>query len=295
MRTALMLLILAACALGCRGNRPRAAESATPAAALAPLPASASVLAAAEPPKPLAPAAAPARATTETAASSAKAPAKPAQANTLTGRLLERIVAMPYCYLRLQTAQGEVWAAIPDAKLEVGSEVVVEDPVLMDNFESKTLKRTFPGIYFGTLAGTGAGAAPAADPHASPHGNPHQSTHGKPAATRAAVGKVGRATGPDSRTVAEIWSQKEQLAGRAVTVRGQVVKYNAGVMGKNWIHLQDGSGNAGKGTHDLAVTTTDQTAPGTVVTARGVVRTRKDFGSGYAYEVLLEDAALEKR
>ena len=84
----------------------------------------------------------------------------PATAEALTGTVLERIDASPYCYLRLKTAKGEVWAAVPEAKLEKGAEVTIGNPMLMANFESKTLKRTFAEIYFGNLGP--AGGAPAA-------------------------------------------------------------------------------------------------------------------------------------
>ncbi|MFZ1377050.1 MAG: hypothetical protein WAS25_10700, partial [Geothrix sp.] len=73
----------------------------------------------------------------------------------LTGKVLERIDAAPYCYLRLQTARGEVWAAVPEAKIEKGTEVTIVNPMLMNNFESKTLNRTFAEVFFGNLAPAG--------------------------------------------------------------------------------------------------------------------------------------------
>ena len=71
-----------------------------------------------------------------------------------------------------------------------------------------------------------------------------------------------------------------------------VVKYNAGVMGKNWIHLQDGSGDAKQGTNDITVTSPDAAAKGETVTIKGIVRTKKDFGAGYSYVVIVEDAKV---
>jgi hypothetical protein len=77
-------------------------------------------------------------------------------------------------------------------------------------------------------------------------------------------------------------------------LRGKVVKVNSAVMGKNWLHLRDGSGSAKDGTNDIIVTTMEQTTVGSIVVARGVVRTDLDLGSGYAYKVLIEDATLQK-
>jgi hypothetical protein len=64
-------------------------------------------------------------------------------------------------------------------------------------------------------------------------------------------------------------------------------------MGKNWIHLQDGSGDPRKKTHNLVVTSQAVPVIGEVVTARGTLYKNKDFGGGYKYEVIVEQAELE--
>ena len=250
MRSALPVLLIAAAAIGCNSNKSQAPVVAAPIQGQAAAPTAA-----------------------------------PSAGLSVTGKLLERIAASPYAYLRIQTAQGEVWAAVPETKVEKGAEVTVTGAMIMRDFESKTLKRTFAQIYFGTLAGTGPAAAPAGDPHASA---------GQPAAA-VEVGKVEKASGADARTVAEVWAQKGSLKGKTVTVRGKVVKYNAGIMGKNWLHLQDGSGDAKAGTNDITVTSGDGAAKGDTVTITGVLRLDKDFGSGYSYAALIEDAKVEKK
>ena len=78
-----------------------------------------------------------------------------------------------------------------------------------------------------------------------------------------------------------------------MTIRAKVVKYNAGIMGKNWLHLRDGSGKADKD-NDLTVTSNDVAKVGDVVVIKGAVRTDKDFGAGYAYPVIVEDAKIAK-
>jgi len=150
----------------------------------------------------------------------------------------------------------------------------------MNNFESKSLKKTFSTIYFGSLGGSGKDVA-----------NAHSGV------AKVDVGpiNVSKASGADARTVAEIVTKATVLKDKTVRVRGQVVKYNPGVMGKNWIHLRDGSGAAADNSNDLLVTTTTTTTAkvGDVVTVTGVVHTDKDFGSGYSYKVLIEDAKLQ--
>jgi tRNA U54 and U55 pseudouridine synthase Pus10 len=108
------------------------------------------------------------------------------------------------------------------------------------------------------------------------------------------VGKVAKASEADAKTVAEVSTGKAALKDRSVTVRGQVVKVNSGILGKNWLHLQDGTGKAADGSDDLIVTTTDAAAVGDVVTISGTVRTDVNVGSGYAYAVLVENAKVRR-
>jgi hypothetical protein len=216
--------------------------------------------------------------------------AAPAPGQGLSGKVLERLDAAPYCYLRIQTARGEVWAEVPQAKIEKGAEVTVVNPMVMNNFESKTLNRTFPEVFFGTLA-----SAPGAASAGAPAPGAAATAPGTPVATPVAVGKIDKATGPDAHTVGEIWAQKGALKEKTVTLRGKVVKYNPGIMGRNWIHLQDGSGDPGKNTHDITVTSLDPVAKGDVVTIKGTLRLDKDFGAGYTYALLVEEAKVVKR
>jgi hypothetical protein len=179
----------------------------------------------------------------------------------------------------------------------------------MKDFESKTLNRKFDVVYFGTLAGEGAPAAAAApagmgmggpamgggEGGAKPDPQQMAAQHAAAAAgpNDVAVGKVQKASGADAHTVAEVWAQRAALKEKPVSVRGKVVKYNAGIMGKNWLHLRDGSGASGKD-NDITITTQDQTAVGEVILVKGTVRVDKDFGAGYAYPVIIEDAKLSK-
>jgi hypothetical protein len=235
--------------------------------------------------------------------------APPPSGNVVKGVVLETKDAAGYTYLRLKTADGEIWAAVNKAAVAKGAEVTIVDAALMTNFNSPTLGRTFDKIVFGTLGGsggaaTGAAAGPAAgaNPHAgagapmaaAPSAGGAASMHGSaPPAAAVADVKVAKATGPDARTVAEI-AGTPALKNKTVVVRGKVVKYTPDVMGKNWIHLRDGSGSATSGTNDILVASKDAAKVGDVVLAKGVVRTDVDLGSGYSYKVLLDEATLAK-
>ncbi len=204
----------------------------------------------------------------------------PAPMSNITGKLLERIDASPYSYLKIQSAKGEVWAAVPETKLEKGAEVTIFNPMQMDHFESKTLKRKFDVVFFGTTE------APATPNPAVQHAMAAKGPADAPDV------KVDKAMGPDARTVAEIHAQKMALKEKPITIHGKVVKFTAQVMGKNWIHLRDGSGDSAKGDNDITVTTQSAAKVGDTVLVKGIVRINKDFGAGYTYDVIVEDAKI---
>lgn len=213
----------------------------------------------------------------------------------VTGTVAETIDAGPYTYLRLKTASGEVWAAVNEVKLKAGTEVTVGNAIWMANFESKTLNRKFDRILFGSLMGEGAAAAalPPGHPSTSAMAQAPASGAAAPAADQGDV-KVEKAPGKDSKTVAEIYANKAALKGVEVVVRGRVVKFNPEIMGRNWLHLRDGSGSAEKQDNDITITTSDVVAKGDIVTLRGKVALDQDFTAGYAYPVMIEGAKVVK-
>jgi len=105
--------------------------------------------------------------------------------------------------------------------------------------------------------------------------------------------KVEKAKGADAYTVSETYENAGKLDKKNVVVRGKVVKVSKGIMGKNWVHLRDGSGDPDKGTNDLVVTTQDDPKIGDVVTAKGTLSKDKDLGSGYKYKVIVEKATVK--
>jgi hypothetical protein len=237
--------------------------------------------------------------------SQVQAPAAPV--SMVRGKVIEKVEAPPYSYLKLATANGEAWAAVPQTNTAGGSEVAVVNAFPMKDFESKTLNKKFDVVYFGTLAGPGdAAPAPApatgapampppgggAEPSPAVMAAQHQAAAQGPSDVK--IARIARAAGSDGRTVEELFAQRAKLKDKGATVKGQVVKFSPGIMGRNWIHLRDGTGSAEKSTNDLTVTTADDAKVGDVVTAKGTVRVDKDFGAGYAYPVIVEDAKISK-
>jgi hypothetical protein len=209
----------------------------------------------------------------------------PHETSAVTGEVLEAKSAESYTYLRLKTQDGETWAAVGKAPVKKGATVTLENVTVMNNFESKSLNKTFPTILFGTLRG----ATPiATDVHVMGTAYPQRASM-----TNTGDIHVPMASGPNARTVAEIVARSTELKDQTVLVRGKVVKYNPDILGKNWVHLRDGTGSAVDNSNDILVTTTSEAKVGEIVTAKGVVRTDKDFGSGYSYRVLIEEATLQ--
>ena len=201
-------------------------------------------------------------------------------AEAVQGKVLEVKNTESYTYLLLKIDSKETWVAVQLSNVKVGSTVTVENPMEMKNFESKALKKTFPSILFGNLAGGDGGALDKA--------------HGAATADVASMNvKVTKATGPSGQTVADLVNNATTLNGKSIEVHAKVVKVNLGIMGKNWVHLRDGTGKADDGSNDILVTTSAETTVGSTVTAVGTVRTNKDFGSGYAYKVMLEDVKFK--
>jgi len=200
---------------------------------------------------------------------------------TAEGTVLETAEAANYTYVRVKTASGEIWAATSTFKVAVGDQVVVPLENPMEKFHSQTLKRDFPLIYFASHIAH-AGEQASETPMRAPLG--------------AGVAQVTEPIQPAAGglTVANIVANRKALAGKVVTVRGKVVKFNGGILGLNWIHIQDGSGLVKDGTNDLTVTSTAGTnaGVGVVVTVTGTVVLDKDFGAGYKYAVLIQGATI---
>jgi len=208
--------------------------------------------------------------------------------SSFTGIVLETTNASRYTYVQINTGKDKIWAAGPVFEVKVGDRVVVAGGMPTKNFKSKVLNRTFEELYLaGSITQAGAGSSPQADGAGKlPPGHPAVS--GKSEAMSATIPPIQKPDG--GKTVAEIWSGKAALAGKVVVVRAKVVKASSKILGMNWLHLRDGSG--AEGNNDLVVTTKDEVQSGDVVTMSGTINTNKDFGAGYSYEVIMQEATV---
>ena len=203
-----------------------------------------------------------------------------------SAEVLETMDSGGYTYVRLQTGDGEIWAAGPVTPVAVGDQIVLGDGMVMNDFHSPSLDRTFDSILF-LSAFSKPGEAGINGSAAAAHGEAGM-MNPMTAKTVPVVeaGSVPKAEG--GHTVADLYAARADLAGKEVAVTGRVVKYNGGIMGKNWLHIQDGSGEAG--TDDLTITTSAVVKVGDLVLVQGKVTLDKDFGAGYSYDLIIEDA-----
>jgi hypothetical protein len=206
----------------------------------------------------------------------------------IQGKVLHTMDSGGYTYVRIQADGKEIWAAGPKIAVQIGDEITAIDAMEMKNFHSKTLDRTFESLWFaGKLVKAGEATSMAGDGVGAAHAG--ASSHGATAVRlMVEAGSVPKAK--DGYCVAELFAKRKDLSMRQVSVRGKVVKFNPGIMGKNWLHVQDGTG--APGANDLTVTCDTAAKVGDIVLIRGSLVLDKDFGAGYKYDVMIEDAQI---
>ena len=236
-------------------------------------------------------------------------------AELISGTILAPVGAAGCTYVNVAAADGPIWVAIPATTVQKGEKISLIPGMEMKDFHSNSLDRTFPTIFFspGPVAGTAPSQsqpapapAPDSDPFAAALAAERQSATSQPQPIQPAQGSGGslgaivpfqemdmeRATGENGFTVAELFDKAQELDGKSVRVRGQVVKFNANIMGKNWLHIQDGTGDPMNNTHDLVVTTTDDLGGPKVITIEGILALDRDFGAGYKYSIIVENGVI---
>lgn len=182
-----------------------------------------------------------------------------------------------YTYIKASENGNEYWIAVTKMAPQKGETYYFSKSMEMRDFKSETLNRTFKSILFVEDISQGPPSA------GGSVNNPHVITQNKK--------DIKIEPLKDGKTVAQIFEQKNDLAGQNVKIKGQVVKYNPNIMGRNWIHIQDGTGH--NNNYDLMVTSADSVKTGEIVVVEGTVEINQDFGAGYSYPVLLSNAKIK--
>lgn len=235
----------------------------------------------------------------------------PSNIPTVTGTIIETMNASGYTYMLVESGTEKTWVAIPATTVAKGAVINYYQGMVMKNFTSKTLDRTFDAVVFSSgLAGE--------EPELTQQPVTEKANDSFSAAVKAeknssiaapiseiSAGSAGaiapleeiaieKATAANGYTVEEIFTRAKDLAGKKVQIHGKVVKFSPMIMGKNWIHLQDGTGNPMQNSHDLVITSGETVEVGNIVTVEGLLAAEKDFGAGYKYTAIVEDASIIK-
>jgi len=205
------------------------------------------------------------------------------------GKVLETMNGGGYTYAKVDDGGNVYWIAGPQTNLTVGSSVSFIEQMVMTDFTSKSLNRTFDQIVFVTAIVPAGGVQSSATTQAMPAVDPHANcNHDKELTLQPITSEVKIAKNASGYTIEEIYAKKATLKDKNVKVNAKVVKVSKNIMGKDWIHLQDGSGAAG--TDDIIATAANSTVQvGDSVTATGTIKTDVDLGYGYNFPVLIEE------
>jgi hypothetical protein len=233
-----------------------------------------------------------------------EAPAAKPKSVPLSGKVLETMEGGGYTYILLGNGGEKTWVAAPQMKATVGQQLTLVPGFEFKNFNSKGLNRKFDKIIFSAgvlnqpiklpesainMAHKGvAGAEQAAAQKETAKKADAKASEAAPVK----VGHVAKAKGANAYTIAQLYSNRAKLEKKPIVVRGRVVKVSTHIMKKNWIHIQDGTGSEKNKTNNLVVTTKNLPKEGAVVTVKGKIYNRLDFGYGYKYELIVQDAKV---
>jgi len=202
-------------------------------------------------------------------------------------KVQEILQVKSYTYLFVEEGTSKKWLAVPSFEAKVGETYFYKGGMPMSNFKSKELNKTFESVLF------------LSDIYKNPidkedttfkHSTNIESKKVTPSINKKLTLSLERTNGEVS--IADLLKNKETYEGKTVKIKGKVTKFNSQVMSKNWIHLQDGSEY--NGDFDLTITTNAEAKVGDIITIEGTVYLNKDFGYGYLYAVIIENAVLVK-
>lgn len=186
-----------------------------------------------------------------------------------------------YTYLLVQDGDKKHWLAVPKIEAEIGEIYYYQGGNEMKDFKSSQLNKTFDSVLF--LGGI-VNADPLANQKAT---SPTQveKTSNKPNKLEIEIESIN-----DGITIAELFSNRLSYAEKTVRIKGKVTQFSASIMGRNWIHLQDGTDY--EGNFDLVATSDMIFTEGDIVVIEGIITLDKDFGFGYFYDVIMEKSRL---
>jgi hypothetical protein len=208
----------------------------------------------------------------------------------------EVIQTTKYTYLRVAEDQKDYWTAISKQDFNEGEKFFFMDDVItrMVNFHSQELNRDFPSILFISEISKDENKSTLKKPTMlqKPAKMEMQKMNPETHTGRILPEKANVSVEPvkGGFSIAELYAHKTTYSGKKVKIRGQVVKVNNQIMGRNWVHLQDGTNHGDE--YDLTCTTQATVSPDDIITLEGIISLNKDFTAGYFYPVIMEESKL---
>jgi hypothetical protein len=194
-----------------------------------------------------------------------------------------------YTYLLVKGKGPEYWVAAPSLEANPGETYHYQGGLLMEEFHSQELDRTFDKVLF--LDALFAGKPPTnLESQVAQESLELQESQDMQYGNTVTIEKsdVEMEAGEGTITISELFSDPGAYESKIIRVKGEVTRFNASIMERNWVHLQDGTEYEGK--FDLTATSLESFKVGSTVTLEGILALNKDFGYGYSYEILLEKA-----
>lgn len=186
-----------------------------------------------------------------------------------------------YTYLSVEDGDESYWIAVAGKGFENGETIYFKSFVEMNDFKSKELDRTFESILFVDQFSREPDGLDKAVPSGAETANPRKNR------MDALIDSIKIAPAPGGISIAELYGNAEKYKDKEVVVSGQIVKINRDIMDRNWVHIMDGTR---VDRSDLTFTTTEDFQMGDTITIRGKVALDKDFGAGYVYPLIVEEA-----
>lgn len=193
-------------------------------------------------------------------------------------KVVEKIPSNNYLYLQVSENKETYWIAVPAMNIDIDETIYFSKYMVMKDFKSDNIDRTFDNILF------------VEDARKSSTPDEMKKIHSGAIPVEKQDVKIDPSAG--GKTIQQIYADKSSLNGKMVITKGKVVKFNKQIMKRNWIHIQDGTGD--ENSYDLVITTNDEVKVGDVIIAEGKLAVDKDFGAGYFFPVIIEEAKIEK-
>ena len=187
-----------------------------------------------------------------------------------------------YTYILVQQSNQEFWLAVSKTDVEVGEKLYFTDAMEMKNFESKELNRVFESIYFVDQVSKEPIDAEA---------KKAEVISKRQEGIQKLLDSIQISPVDGGYSIGELYKNADKYNQQTVKVRGQVVKVNLDIMDRNWVHLMDGT--KGENRSDLTFTTNDVVKVGDTVTFEGVLALDREFGAGYVYPLIVENAVVK--